>query len=131
MSKLIKLYRYEHPDTGRGPYNSNWKLENRLNNVHYNLSHPTYDADGLPRGMCFITSLKGLKKWFTGWNKVLVKNGFIIKEFIVNSEAVHFGNPRYGQAVIESEDLPKNTYVVNIVSPKGAFINEADMEYLY
>lgn len=98
---MVTVYRYEHPDTKFGPYNHrlvveddytliddeffsemDWKHRNRL-------TLPAIvggDALGWRSG---CLSLEGLKKWFRGYNRRLVKEyGFRVVAYEVPEDAV-------------------------------------------
>lgn len=112
---LIKVYRLEHKDTGKGPYQSFHDLSGLLKEAHDGTeTHPDPCNKGEPWGEFVYRGMRGvgyvpydvlytevfgflyledLKVWFNdGWLEALEGVGFVIREFMVEDSLVRLGN---------------------------------------
>src|SRR5882724_4729803 len=105
------VFRYEHPETGKGPYNT---VEG-LNADHHVDTHPSWLYDGLsscafPRHSSYLSgckSLEALRSWFEGWEDKLAADGFEIVVYIVPNTAVKYGLSRKQLAFDSTEVISR------------------------
>lgn len=118
----MRVFRYEHPNTGWGPYCNPYdettepELWNEYRHVRYGPgkldshndleTHPTPDwsLDYFmePEDVCGCTTLDSLIRWFDGLHDVLSSHGFEIVELEVSNSLV-IGPDRFGQVVFPRE----------------------------
>jgi len=123
----VKVYRYESPNDGLGPYNSNDSkinlyLKRKLINKHIKNNKPSIENDGLDFAIndnnfkTACNTLKELKKWFKGYNKKLINSGFIIVEYIVKYK---IDGKSKKQCIFHIDNVIKK----NIIETKKSFLN--------
>lgn len=96
MSRQVKVYRYEHKDTGEGPYQietlGDFGFE--LACAHNGKQHPDIFDDvkanitNINKYVCGCSNKQKLLAWFDGWHDKLQSNGYIIKEYLVDIKNV-------------------------------------------
>lgn len=108
----MKVYRYEHHETGEGPYTHLWKYVDAIANNHSDESHPSpyhYLSESdyrigdpwpimLPQWICGCESQESLSRWFRGWEVLMQNSGFIVREYDIPDHDV-IGPDPYGQVV--------------------------------
>ena len=100
----MRIYRYEHPVDGRGPYlprdvdsddyfDSNlYGLSEELNDKHSDSAHPNRVGDGLPAALPFgAPDLESLREWFYGFHSQLSDHGYEIIVVDVPDDQVQVG----------------------------------------
>lgn len=109
----VTLYRYEHPDSGMGPYTHEWDGTDEINYAHNSDdSHPGFKWEGEPKYIalwelnhsynecknlyCALETEAKVKAWFKGWNTRIIKAGFVLKEYKVDKAKVIFGRSQVG-----------------------------------
>lgn len=92
---MTTVYRYEHPETRKGPYNGDLA---DINAEHkgWESSHPSWQMDGMSsvayavgdRYYSGCDSLESLAAWFKGWEDKLTEAGYVIMGYEVPAEYV-------------------------------------------
>lgn len=89
------VYRYEHKETGRGPYHSgNEDISEALADHNGSNRHPLPFDDGLNLDNCDLffgfDSFEKLEEWFDGIHEILYFHGFFVSVYEVDIAHIQF-----------------------------------------
>lgn len=94
------VFRYENKN-GVGPYTADWEEWGTkassfwLASSHAGEKHPSPRMDGIEKSgknyVCGCPSAAALSEWFSGWEAVLLRNGFVVKTYDIPDEEVFIG----------------------------------------
>jgi len=121
-----KVYRYEYindfeleseTEPSPGPYNADVydesdefdELKDKMTAKHKKETHPNIwdDFDNFNYDyFCGCTTIKGLRKWFDGFNKGLLNNNFTLVEYVVGARVI--GRSRK-QCIFDVNTIKKRT----------------------
>lgn len=94
----MKVYRVEHVQSGKGPYNHEWLESDRIGRAHSLKSdHPAamWDVPAslnlYPDFKCGFINMNDLFRWFGGWLPMLLKNEFRVAVHDVPEGKIHRG----------------------------------------
>lgn len=100
MDEIITVWRYEHKESGLGPYNYG-PISFSICMAHSKGEHPGLrPTEGACIGMLTLASLV---KWFNEWHDLLYAHGFVIRRY----------NARIGQVCIK-QHLQVSFYKVSV-----------------
>lgn len=110
---IMKIYRYEHPELGAGPYNSACHQLECMGKIHNSSpAHPLPTDDFLLFEMWIsetvffgFDSLDKLNQWFDGFHDIIRDAGYLIFEYDVPPRLVIFG--RSGRQVVFKKNKSK------------------------